>query len=143
MAPPVIRSPVVQAPPVAPGGDHVDESLRRADQARAARHYGAAAAQLRQAVQQTNDSRAPLAAFTLARLLLEKLNQPAEAARTFAEVQRLAPEGDLAEDALAREVESWRAAGLAAAARERAGTYLQRYPQGRRRGEVRRLGGVP
>jgi transmembrane sensor len=89
-----------------------------------------------------SDSRAPLAAFTLGRTLLEQLGRPREAAQAFATAQRLAPRGALSQDALAREVESWSRAGDAAVARERAERYTERYPKGRRLQAVRRLGGL-
>jgi transmembrane sensor len=88
------------------------------------------------------DSRAPLAAFTLGRTLLEQLGRPREAAQAFSTARRLDRAGALTQDALAREVESWSRAGEATLARERAGEYLARYPNGRRAGAVRRLGGI-
>jgi hypothetical protein len=48
----------------------------------------------------------------------------------------------MAQDALAREVESWSRAGEASLARERAEEYVAAYPNGRRLGAVRRLGGL-
>ena len=48
----------------------------------------------------------------------------------------------MAQDALAREVESWSRAGEATLARERAEAYVSLYPKGRRLGAVRRLGGL-
>jgi transmembrane sensor len=88
------------------------------------------------------DSRAPLAAFTLGRTLLEQLGRPREAAQAFSTARRLDRAGALTQDALAREVESWSRAGEAGLARERALEYLKLYPNGRRAGAVRRLGGV-
>lgn len=88
------------------------------------------------------DARAPLAAFTLGRTLLEQLGRPREAAQAFATARRLDGSGALAEDALAREVESWSRAGDVSVARERATEFLTRYPQGRRAALVRRLGGI-
>jgi transmembrane sensor len=88
------------------------------------------------------DSRAPLAAFTLGRTLLDQLGRPNEAARAFATARRLDPRGALAQDALAREVESWSRAGDARTARERAEEYGTLYPKGRRLKAVRRLGGL-
>jgi len=46
--------------------------------------------------------RAPLAAFTLGRMLLMELANPTEAAGAFAEARRLSPHGPLAEAALAK-----------------------------------------
>jgi transmembrane sensor len=88
------------------------------------------------------DSRAPLAAFTLGRVLLDQLGRPHEAAQAFATAQRLAPGGALAQDALAREVESWSKAGETAFARARAEEFLRRYPGSRRAKLVRRHGGL-
>jgi transmembrane sensor len=88
------------------------------------------------------DSRAPLAAFTLGRVLLDQLGRPHEAAQAFATAQRLAPGGALAQDALAREVESWSKAGEAAFARARAEEFVRRYPGSRRAKVVRRHGGL-
>lgn len=88
------------------------------------------------------DARAPLAAFTLGRTLLEQLGRPREAAQAFADARRLDGSGAMAEDALAREVESWSRAGDAPLAGERAREFLERYPKGRRAALVRRLGGI-
>jgi len=88
------------------------------------------------------DPRAPLAAFTLGRTLLEQLGRPREAARAFATARRLDRGGTLTQDALAREVESWSGAGEAEQAHERALEYVRLYPQGRRLAAVRRLGGL-
>jgi transmembrane sensor len=88
------------------------------------------------------DSRAPLAAFTLGRTLLEQLGQPRQAARAFATARQLDRAGALSQDALAREAEAWSRAGDSDKARERALDYLKRYPNGRRASVVRRLGGV-
>ena len=86
------------------------------------------------------DQRAPLAAFTMGRLFQEKL--PAQAAEAYAQARALAPQGPLAEDALAREVESWAAAHRPAMAMAAARVYLSAYPQGSRAALVRRLGGL-
>ena len=88
------------------------------------------------------DPRAPLAAFTLGRTLLEQLGRPREAARAFATARRLDRGGTLTQDALAREVESWAGAGDTNQAHERALEYVRLYPQGRRLSAVRRLGGL-
>ncbi|EFX60120.1 hypothetical protein DAPPUDRAFT_125457, partial [Daphnia pulex] len=57
-----------------------------------------------------SDPRAPLAAFTLGRVLLDELGRPREAAESFQHAQQLDPTGPLAQDALAREcatLENW------------------------------------
>ena len=78
------------------------------------------------------DPRAPLAAFTLGRVLLRELGRPREAAAAFAQARVLAPRGPFAEDALAREVEAWASTEEIATRRARAATYLRLYPAGRR-----------
>lgn len=85
---------------------------------------------------------APFAAFTLGRVLLESLGEPAESADAFALVRAYAPEGSLAQDALAREVEALSKAGNGREAYERARLYLQLYPSGRRLHAVRLFGGL-
>jgi transmembrane sensor len=89
-----------------------------------------------------DDPRAPLAAFTLGRVLLMELGRPAEAAIAFAQVRQLAPGGPFAEDALARQVEAYSQAGQPERARARAIEYLRLYPAGRRAASVRLLGKV-
>ena len=88
------------------------------------------------------DSVAPLAAFTLGRIYLSQVGQPAKAADAFALSRKLAPAGSLAEDALAREVEAAKVAGQASRARGLAEQYLRRYPNGRRLASVRQSGGL-
>jgi transmembrane sensor len=123
--------------------DDPEDLLLSADVARLGGHPHKALAPLERILSaHASDSRAPLAAFTLGRTLLEQLGRPREAAQAFATAQRLAPKGALSQDALAREVESWSRAGDAALARERAERYSERYPKGRRLQAVRRLGGL-
>jgi transmembrane sensor len=88
------------------------------------------------------DPRAPLAAFTLGRVLMMELGQPREAATAFARTRSLAPGGAFAEDALARETEAWVKAGEPSFARAKALEYLRTYPQGRRVDSVKALGGI-
>ncbi|MGF1467349.1 MAG: tol-pal system YbgF family protein, partial [Sandaracinaceae bacterium] len=114
-----------------------------ADVARLSRHPEDALAPLEGVVaRHARDPRAPLAAFTLGRVLLEELGRPRPAAEAFARARRLAPAGSLAEDALAREVEAWSRAGEAARARRLAEDYVARYPRGRRLSSTRRFGGL-
>jgi transmembrane sensor len=80
------------------------------------------------------DPRAPLAAFTLGRVLLFELGQPRQAAAAFAEVRALEPGGPFAEDALAREVEARRLAGASDQAKGRAREYLRLHRSRRRSG---------
>ncbi len=86
-----------------------------------------------------HDGRADLAAFTLGRIYLGDLDQPGMAARVFARARELAPHGELAEDALAREVESWKRAGALEKASDRARVYLDAYPKGQRVEHMRGL----
>jgi transmembrane sensor len=89
-----------------------------------------------------NDARAPLAAFTLGRLLLNELGRPRDAAAVFHELQVRAPGGQFAEDALAREVEAWKQASEPGRARSAARRYLERYPAGRHLRRVKALAGL-
>ncbi|RMH43648.1 MAG: hypothetical protein D6689_04690 [Deltaproteobacteria bacterium] len=131
-APPRERSP----------RERVADLLREADRARAGRRSRAAVDPLAAVVRDyPRDPRAPLAAFTLGRVWLDELGDPREAAHAFARARALAPDGPLAEDALAREAEAWARAGEAARARDRARDYLRRYPNGHRVREMRRIAG--
>ena len=115
--------------------------LLLADVARLSHHPGDAVAPLDRLLRDhARDPRAPLAAFTLGRVQLDDLGRPREAAGSFRRAQQLDPEGPLAQDALAREVEAWSRAGEAQSARERARLYLERYPGGRRVRSVKRYG---
>ena len=141
--PPATASGVHRTPPpllrereVGPG-----ELLLLADVARLSRHPADAVAPLTRLLRERPaDPRAPLAAFTLGRVLLDELGRPREAAQSFLRVQELDPDGPLSQDALAREVEAWSRAGEGASARARALHYLQKYPTGRRLRSVRHFG---
>jgi transmembrane sensor len=123
--------------------DEPGDLLLAADVARLGGHPEKAVAALTRVVTvHASDSRAPLAAFTLGRTLLDQLGRPREAAQAFATARKLDPRGALNQDALAREVESWSRAGEATLAHERATEYVERYPKGRRVAAVRRLGGL-
>lgn len=123
--------------------DVPEDLLLAADAARLSRHPSEAIAPLRGVVSRhAGDPRAPLAAFTLGRVLLDELGRPREAASSFADAERLAPDGSLAEDALARQVEALGRAGESNEARAAAERYLARYPNGRRVRAVRRFGGI-
>jgi transmembrane sensor len=89
-----------------------------------------------------SDPRAPLAAFTLGRLLLNELGRPHEAAAAFQIVRQKAPASQFAEDALAREVEAWKRASEDERARARALVYLEQYPAGRHARRVKALTGL-
>ena len=132
---------LVAAPGVA---DRSPEDLMlAADAARLSGHPASAVPYLRRLLREhPADVRGPVAAFTLGRVLLAELGRPAEAADAFAQSRRLAPDGPLAADALAREVEAAARAGDAARARRAATDYLARYPRGPRAAEVRRASGL-
>ena len=122
-----------------PAADNPRDLLLAADVARLSHHSGQAVTPLRRLLASfPGDPRAPLAAFTLGRVLLDELGRPREAAEAFARARS----GAMAEDALAREVEAWSRAGDSATARTRAELYLQLYPKGRRDRSVRRYGGL-
>jgi transmembrane sensor len=124
--------------------DHSAEDLMlAADAARLSGHPAEAIPYLQKLLREhASDARAPLAAFTMGRIQLAQLARPAEAADAFALARRLAPDGALAADALAREVEAAEGAGDAARARARAQEYVSMYPSGRRAEAVRRAGGL-
>jgi len=125
----------------APVPDPVSELMLSADRARVAGQPREAARLLRSLLSaHAEDERASLAAFTLGRVLLEELHAPRDAAAAFARAQALEPEGALAEDAAAREVQAWSAADDAERTAESARKYLEHYPSARRAAEIRRLG---
>jgi transmembrane sensor len=114
-----------------------------ADAARLSGHAEHAVEYLAQVVSRHRNSPvAPLAAFTLGRVYLDKLGQPDKAADAFELAQALAPNGSLAQDALAREVEALSKGGSAQKAYLRAQEYLRRYPNGQRRRAVQLYGGL-
>jgi transmembrane sensor len=85
---------------------------------------------------------APLAAFTLGRVYIVQLGQPDQAAASFERASKLSPQGSLAQDALAREVEALSKGGNAQKANQRAQEYLRSYPNGRRLRAVQLYGGL-
>jgi transmembrane sensor len=126
----------------ADGARSAAELLSAADTARVAGQADEAATLLRLLLRShRRDPRAPLAAFTLGRVLMIELDRPREAAAAFAEARALAPRGPFAEDAEAREAEAFDKAGDAAEAHARALDYLERYPNGRRVEAMQALGG--
>jgi transmembrane sensor len=124
-------------------GNTPEDLMLAADAARFSNHPAQATHFLeRMTREHPHDSVAPLAAFTLGRIYLSQLGQPAKAVDAFALSLRLAPSGSLAEDALAREVEAAELAGQQSRAHDLAEQYLQRYPSGRRLSSVRKSGGL-
>jgi transmembrane sensor len=121
-------------------GESAEELMLAADAARHSNHPEQALAFLRRVTREHgSDSRAPLAAFTLGRLLLNQLGRPAEAAEAFALVPRLRPSSGLVEDALARQAEALAAAGEQARARKLATEYIARHPRGKHLSTMQRL----
>jgi transmembrane sensor len=117
--------------------------LAAVDEARSRGERGRAVELLRQILQDyPGDPRAPLAAFTLGRVLLNELGRPREAATAFNRVRKMAPASQFAEDALAREVEAWDRASERERARALAAEYLERYPAGRHARRVKALVGL-
>jgi transmembrane sensor len=139
-----VSTAIHRAEPAGPASEQREDAealLLAADAARVAGNPERGVALLRQVLRERrNDPRAPLAAFTLGRILLMELGRPREAAAAFAEVRRLSPQGAFAEDALAREVECWSQAGQTDVAHARAAEYLRLYPAGRRTATIRALG---
>jgi transmembrane sensor len=124
--------------------DTAEDLMLAADAARLSGDAAAAVTYLKRVAQRhPRDSRAPLAAFTLGRILLFELDRPAEAREAYALTRKLSAQGALAEDALAREVEAAARAGQSATARALADEYLARYPNGQRRAQVQKLSGRP
>lgn len=134
---------LLQAVPAGAAAHTVEDLLLAADTSRLSGHPGEAVPFLERLVRDhPGDPRAPLAAFTLGKVLLNPLGRFEEAAAAFAEARALSPQSNLAQDALAREVESYSRAGQLEQAGERAREYLRAYPEGPRRGAVRHFGGL-
>jgi transmembrane sensor len=115
----------------------------QADRARKAGKPEVAVAHLRTLIDRfPADPHAHVAAFTIGRLLLESLGRPRQAAASFEQARVLAKGAPVAEDALAREVDAWAAAGERPLARRRAELYRQLYPKGSRLNAVLRVGGL-
>ena len=120
--------------------DEPSDLMLAADVARLSRHPGEATRFLsRVEAGFPRDKRAPLAAFTLGRVLLEDLGQPGRAADAFRRAQQLAPTGPLASDALAREADAAQRAGQGDRARQLAARYLEKYPSGPQAQRLRKL----
>ena len=115
---------------------NVDELFQLADAARFSGHATDAVAPLLAIVEKSqNRSKAGLAAYTLGRVYLDKLSMPKKAAAAFEKALALGIPGALREAAMANRIKAlWllndnRRASLAKA-------YLERYPEGRYRGQV-------
>lgn len=120
-------------------GASVDDLLALADVARLSGHPADAVTPLNRVVaEHAGDPRASLAAFTLGRLQLDSLMNPALAADAFARAIALGLPGSLEEDAYARLVEARARAHDPAGTRAAAQEYERRFPSGKRLEEVRR-----
>jgi transmembrane sensor len=130
------------AKPVPPA--NVDDLLLAADVARKSGHAADAGLYLERALAlHAGDARSAVAAFTLGRVRLADLHDPAGAAEAFALARAAAPHGPLAEDALAREVEARSRSGDKLRARALAEEYQKLWPSGSRLAAVRHFGGLP
>ncbi len=109
----------------------VEELLSLADVARNSGHPEEAVLPLEIVLSEhPGDSRAPLSAFTLGRLCLERLGRPRRAAWAFERSMDLGLPTALVEDALYLKVVSLIRAGDRAGARRAGRTYLARFPNG-------------
>ncbi len=122
----------VRAPSRAHNGDEAASLLMAADVARRSANPQAAVVPLRRLVERfPRDPRAASAAFTLGWVLLTDLGRPRDAAVAFAQAERVAPRGALAEDSAARVAEAWQKAGDPQRAAQAARHYQAVYPNGR------------
>jgi len=121
-------------------GNSAEDLMLAADAARLTNHPQQAVVYLQRiAKEHSGDSRAPLAAFTLGRIYMSQLKQPALAAQAFSLVRQLAPSGALVEDAMARQAEALEQAGQHEAAQKLVEDYLRQFPSGRRGERLREL----
>jgi len=123
---------------------NVDDLLLAADVARQAGHAGDAVPYLERALAaHEGDTRFAVVAFTLGRVRMSDLGDPAGAALAFAQARAVAPHGPLAEDALAREIEARHKSGDQVGAHALAEEYVKTWPSGIRLRSVRHFGGLP
>jgi hypothetical protein len=114
-----------------------DQLMYLADVARATGFRQRAVMAWRRVISQhASDPQAPLAAWSLGNLL-EKAGDPLGAAEAFAVYRGLSPQGDFAEDALAREIRMAAAQQNAQLVNRLAAQYDQAFPNGRRAQEIR------
>lgn len=108
------------------------------DIARATGKKGRAIQALRRVTEQfPSDPNAPIAAMMLGNMLMQAGDR-AGAAAAFALNRRLSPEGDFAEDALAREFEAAISQGNIEQAKHLAEQYEKDFPNGRRLDDIRK-----
>jgi transmembrane sensor len=131
------------APPTAREGPTVNELLARADDARLSGDPARAVPPLRTILERHPDHpKAGLAAFTLGRLQLQALQQPAKAAASFQRALQLGVADPLRESVRARRVQAL-VGGGDPRAEEAAQAYLEDFPRGRYREQVKRWIGEP
>lgn len=115
----------------------VDDLLALADVARNSGHPEEAVLPLELVMDEhPRDPRAPLSAFTLGRLCLDRLDRPRRAARAFDRAVELGLPRALVEDAMHLEVVARLRAGDVEGARRAARDYLARFPEGPHAREV-------
>jgi hypothetical protein len=114
-----------------------DQLMLLADVARATGFRQRALLAWRRVINQhASDPQAPLAAWSLGNML-EKSGDQAGAADAFAAYRALSPQGDFAEDALARQIRMAVTQQDAQLANRLAAQYDQSFPNGRRAQEIR------
>ena len=117
----------------------LDELFALADVARLSGHPKEAVAPLERVVREfPDDSRSSLAAFTLGRLYLGTMNDPASASWAFQRAIDRGVPGGLEEDAWASLVEAKSRAGDLAGARDAYAKASRKFPDGRRDAEMKR-----
>jgi transmembrane sensor len=122
----------------------VRDLLTVADVARLSGHPSEAVPPLRRILDDhSDDPEASVAAFTLGRVQLDALGDPADAADSFARAIALHVPPGLEEDTAARLVEARARAGDMAGARRAAEEYRRRFPAGARSRDVSRWTGLP
>ncbi len=119
--------------------DDVSDLLALADVARLSGHPRQAVLPLQQVMtHHSGDSRAAIAAFTLGKIELDQLGEPAAAVSAFERALSSKLPGSLAEDTLARLVEAYARSHDSARARAAAEQYRTQYPTGHRMADVER-----
>lgn len=116
-----------------------NELFHQVDQARKRSDFGQATQILEEIITRTEDhSSVVSASFTLGKIERSS-GRHVRAARAFAKCHRLAPNGPLAEDAMAEEAAAWYNANVEVKAQQAAERYLTRYPKGIHEERMRRI----
>ncbi len=110
-----------------------EASLSRGELIEAERMYAQAADE------GPDEAQRPVIIFRRALLLLQDLKQPRRAARIFAELDAEGTPRALREDAAAREVEAWAAAGELGLAKTKARAFIERFPDSYRKATVEKV----